>query len=121
MFGRDRDRPGVLIELSSDLVIDGNGGEQVPVMRNKIWYGLLSGARRFRSNLCSRSTIQKANALAPAYSKVYKEMILFCSPDRPLLYGSKGAVLRKQAIATYQEDIDALYVTHPLPSPFSGA
>lgn len=38
MFGRDRDRPGVLIELSSTVHIDMNDDKQVAEIRNKIWY-----------------------------------------------------------------------------------
>lgn len=35
-------------------------------------------------------------------------MILFSSPNKPLSYGSKGNVLRKQATETYKEEIDNL-------------
>jgi hypothetical protein len=52
--------------------------------------------------------VQQANAIAPAYSKIYKEMILIALPSKPLQYGSKGHVLRKSALDTYQQEIDDL-------------
>jgi hypothetical protein len=56
----------------------------------------------------NRPTIVEANEIAPAYSKLYKEVILATSPQKPVAYGSKGDILRKATLAQYFEEIDAL-------------
>jgi hypothetical protein len=54
--------------------------------------------------------IEQANDIAPAFSRIFKEMILFTSPDKPLPRAGKGTVLRKAAIALYASEIDSMYV-----------
>jgi hypothetical protein len=41
IFGRDRDRPGVLIDLISDATFDSSDGEQLAQLRDKIWYAYI--------------------------------------------------------------------------------
>ena len=38
-------------------------------------------------------------------------MILVTHPDKPLPRAGKGTILRKQATALYEKEIDALYVS----------
>ncbi|KAF7362617.1 General substrate transporter [Mycena venus] len=92
MFGRDRDQAGILIEPAPDIRIDVTGATQVAELRNKLW-----------------PIIEEANAIAPAFSRIFKEMILFTSPDKPLPRAGKGTVLRKASLDVYSNEIDALY------------
>ncbi|KAJ7073093.1 putative aminoadipate reductase [Mycena amicta] len=92
MFGRDRDRAGILIEPAPGLSIDVNDAEQVAALRNKFW-----------------PLIEEANAVAPSFSRIYKEMILFASADKPLPRAGKGSVLRKATLELYAPEIDAIY------------
>ncbi|KAJ7496400.1 putative aminoadipate reductase [Mycena latifolia] len=92
MFGRDRDQTGILIELAPGMGIDVTDAAQVAEMRNKIW-----------------PIIEDANEIAPAFSRIFKEMILFTAPTKPLPRAAKGTVLRKAALNLYATEIDALY------------
>lgn len=56
----------------------------------------------------SRPIVEQANASAPAFGRVFKEMILVTSPDKPLPRAPKGTIIRKQALALYQEEIERL-------------
>jgi hypothetical protein len=38
MFGRDQDRPGVIIELFAEVKVDPNDEKSLPQLRNEIWY-----------------------------------------------------------------------------------
>lgn len=55
-----------------------------------------------------RSTVEEANATAPAFAKVYKDMILVAHPSKPLPRSAKGTVIRKQALALYASEIESL-------------
>ncbi|KAJ7845316.1 putative aminoadipate reductase [Mycena leptocephala] len=92
MFGRDRDQAGILIEPALAMQIDVADATQVVELRNKLW-----------------PIIEDANAMAPAFSRIFKEMILFTSPTKPLPRAGKGTVLRKAALNVYAADIDSLY------------
>ena len=54
--------------------------------------------------------MEEANSIAPAFAKIFKEMIIVTDPARPLPRAGKGTVIRKQASALYTSDIDELYV-----------
>ena len=43
-----------------------------------------------------------------AYGRISKEMIIVTSRDRPLPRAAKGTVVRKQAIALYNDDVEKL-------------
>ncbi|KAJ7165465.1 putative aminoadipate reductase [Mycena crocata] len=90
MFGRDRDQAGILIEPA--VPIDVKDEARVAELRNKLW-----------------PIIEEANAIAPPFSRIFKEMILFTSPDKLLPRAGKGTVLRKAALDVYAAEIDALY------------
>ncbi|KAJ4475452.1 male sterility protein-domain-containing protein [Lentinula lateritia] len=94
MFGRQRDQPGLLLEPSPENQIDVNDPAQVSSFRNKIW-----------------PVIEEANKQVPAFSKVYKEMILIASSTKPLPRAGKGTVMRKAAYSEYEEEIDQIYDT----------
>ncbi|KAF7340995.1 Acetyl-CoA synthetase-like protein [Mycena sanguinolenta] len=92
IFGRERSQIGVLIEPAEDYTIDPGDEHQLAKYRNLIL-----------------STIEKANKIAPAYARIYKEMILVTQPGKPLLRASKGTLLKKQSLGLYEQEIEELY------------
>lgn len=54
--------------------------------------------------------MEEADKIAPAFSRIYKEMILFTTAEKPLPRVGKGTVARKAAITMYTPEIDKLSV-----------
>ncbi|KAJ6457360.1 putative aminoadipate reductase [Mycena sanguinolenta] len=94
IFGRERAHIGVLIEPTEEYTIDPSDEHQLVNYRNVIW-----------------STIDKANEIAPAFARIYKEMVLVTQPGKPLLRASKGTLLKKQSLVLYEQEIEELYGT----------
>ncbi|KAJ6509744.1 putative aminoadipate reductase [Mycena vulgaris] len=94
MFGSERAQAGIVIETVPSLQIDVQIATQLAELRNKIW-----------------PTIEEANRIAPAFSRIFKEMIIFTSRDKPLPRAGKGTVLRKASLNLYSPEIEALYGT----------
>ncbi|KAJ3555784.1 hypothetical protein NM688_g2384 [Phlebia brevispora] len=94
VFGRGREQAGVLVEPRPTYAIDPDNEEEVVAFRNKIW-----------------PIVDQANASAPAFGRVFKEMILVTHPSKPLPRAPKGTIIRKQALRLYQEEIEKLYET----------
>ncbi|KAH0833861.1 putative aminoadipate reductase [Lanmaoa asiatica] len=92
MFGRGRNQTGVLVEPRPECAIDVTDDNQVAEFRNKIW-----------------REIEEANKEAPAFSRIFKEMILVTSKEKPMLRAGKGTVIKKATMALYESEIDALY------------
>jgi hypothetical protein len=59
----------------------------------------------------NRSIIEEANRVAPAFSKVFKELILITDANKPLPRAGKGTVMRKAALSLYHDEIEALYAS----------
>lgn len=55
--------------------------------------------------------MEKANAAAPAFARLFKEMMIVTSSDKPLPRSAKGTVIVKQAIALYADVINKLLST----------
>lgn len=49
--------------------------------------------------------------MAPAFSRIYKEMILIASKDKPFPRVGKGTVMKKAAVVLYQNEIDEMLVS----------
>ncbi|KAF5322455.1 hypothetical protein D9619_001794 [Psilocybe cf. subviscida] len=94
IFGREHDQPGVLIELKVPHAIDPTDEAAVVAARNSVW-----------------SIIDEANRIAPSFSRIFKEMILFSDPKKPLPRAGKGTVMRKAALTLYNDEVEALYAT----------
>ncbi|KAJ3543082.1 hypothetical protein NM688_g5900 [Phlebia brevispora] len=94
MFGREREQAGILIEPHPKYAVDPDDEAALAEFRNKIW-----------------PSVEAANRPAPAFARIFKEMILVTKPDKPLPRAGKGTVIRKQAIALYADEIDKLYDT----------
>ncbi|EGO00041.1 hypothetical protein SERLA73DRAFT_122132 [Serpula lacrymans var. lacrymans S7.3] len=92
MFGRARSQVGVLVEAISD--VDVTDTKAVEEFRNKVW-----------------PDVEAANKDAPAFSRIFKEMILITSPSKPMVRVAKGTVSKKATIKAYEEEINALYNT----------
>ncbi|KAJ7485053.1 putative aminoadipate reductase [Mycena galericulata] len=92
IFGSNQNQTGILIEPRPDLSIDVTDINQFAELRNKIWH-----------------VVEEANRVAPAFSRIFKEMIIFTSLDKPLPRAGKGTVQRKPALDLYSCEIDALY------------
>jgi hypothetical protein len=59
-----------------------------------------------------RPIVEEANMIAPAFSRIFKEMILFASRDKPLPRAGKGTVMRKAALSLYEPEIESMCVFH---------
>ncbi|KIP07411.1 hypothetical protein PHLGIDRAFT_105771 [Phlebiopsis gigantea 11061_1 CR5-6] len=95
MFGRGKSECGILVEPIEGCTVDVSDEDAVIQFRNQIW-----------------PTVEKANALAPGYARIFKEMILIARPEKALPRAAKGTVIRAQALAAYKEEIEAiLHVT----------
>lgn len=116
MFGRQRDQAGILIEPSLGNEIDVDDEVAVSQFRNKIWC-VISTRHPCPSHLWSncitlahRPFVEEANRAAPAYSRIFKEMILISSHKKPLPRAAKSTVLRKAVYKIYEKEIDQMYV-----------
>ncbi|KAJ7916044.1 putative aminoadipate reductase [Mycena leptocephala] len=94
MFGHERNQVGVLIEPNPQHKLDPVDEQQVAKFRNLIW-----------------PVIEEANENAPAFARIYKEMILVTQPGRPMVRVPKGTVIKKRTIALYKQEIEKLYDT----------
>lgn len=55
-----------------------------------------------------RPAVQEANAKAPAFARIFKEMILIADPAKPLPRAAKSTVIRRQALELYAGEIEQL-------------
>ncbi|KAL4071516.1 hypothetical protein V8B97DRAFT_1960480 [Scleroderma yunnanense] len=92
MFGRARPQVGVLIEPRPEFAVDTKDEKRLAEFRNFIW-----------------PVIEEANRDAPNFSRIFKEMILVTSTDKPMLRTGKGTVMKKASINHYEPEINALY------------
>ncbi|THH28219.1 hypothetical protein EUX98_g5965 [Antrodiella citrinella] len=94
MFGRGRIQPGVLLEPKPDYAFDPKDTEALAKFRNQVW-----------------PYVVEANKLGPQFARVFKEMILATSPDKPLSRAAKGTTQRRAVYNQYAQEIDDLYNT----------
>ncbi|EPQ54835.1 acetyl-CoA synthetase-like protein [Gloeophyllum trabeum ATCC 11539] len=92
MFGRGHNQVGILIEPRPEHAIDPADEAALARFRNELW-----------------PVVEEANETAPAFSRIFKEMILVTSPDKPMRRAAKGTVIRKATFADYAKEIEALY------------
>ena len=107
VFGRGREQAGVLVEPRPDFAIDPKDEAAVVAFRNEVWY-VSPHNSQFPTAHFHRPIVDQANANAPAFGRVFKEMILVCDPAKPLPRAPKGTIIRKQSLALYQEEIERL-------------
>ena len=107
MFGRGRFQNGVLLHPPNPVNPD-NESELI-AYRNLVWYVFFSLSSNHGTQSPRRNTIEKANEHAPAHSKIFKEMILVTSPDKPVELTAKGTPRRQAALNAYAREIEDLY------------
>ncbi|TFK59329.1 putative aminoadipate reductase [Pluteus cervinus] len=90
LFGREHDLAGALIEPSEPVNL--SNPREVDDFIDKIW-----------------PVIEEANQKAPAYSRIYKSMIIITTPDKPMTRAGKSTVQRKATLKLYDEEIKQLY------------
>lgn len=56
----------------------------------------------------ARPVVEEANKDAPNFSRIFKEMILVTSKEKPMPRAGKGTVTKKATIKQYEAEIDAL-------------
>ncbi|OAX33021.1 acetyl-CoA synthetase-like protein, partial [Rhizopogon vinicolor AM-OR11-026] len=94
MFGRGRNQVGILIEPRPGYEIDVDDETQLADFRNRVW-----------------PEVEEANKEAPAFSRIFKEMILVTSREKPMPRVGKGTVNKKATVKLYEEEINTLYET----------
>ncbi|KAI0802060.1 hypothetical protein BC629DRAFT_1496418 [Irpex lacteus] len=94
MFGRSRDFPGVLIEPRAANAVDNADKAAVSVFINTIW-----------------PIIEEANKHSGTHARITRDMVILTDAARPLPRAAKGTVIRKQALALYDDDIEILYAS----------
>ncbi|KAG1835812.1 putative aminoadipate reductase [Suillus subalutaceus] len=92
IFGRGRNQVGILIEPRVGCEIDVDDEKHLAEFRNRVW-----------------PEIEEANNEAPAFSRIFKEMILVTHSEKPMLRAGKGTVTKKATVNLYEEEINALY------------
>ncbi|CCM01374.1 uncharacterized protein FIBRA_03424 [Fibroporia radiculosa] len=92
MFGRGRDQVGLLVEPKPGHYVAPGDEAALIELRNAIW-----------------SKVEEANRIAPAFARIFKEMILVADSSRPFNRAAKGTIMVKTTLALYEKDIDALY------------
>ncbi|KAH9896198.1 hypothetical protein F4778DRAFT_745468 [Xylariomycetidae sp. FL2044] len=71
-----------------------------------------------RDNLLTKiwPSIEAANSRSPTHGRIHRNMILFTSPEKPMLRAGKGTVQRKVTLDSYSAEIDALYAASDVPT-----
>ncbi|EKM48543.1 uncharacterized protein PHACADRAFT_214756 [Phanerochaete carnosa HHB-10118-sp] len=92
MFGRGKSQCGILVEPKKGHAVNPNDVNALPEFRNKLW-----------------PIVEEANRTAPAFARIFKEMIIVTERARPLPRTAKGTIIRKQALKTYEKEINNLY------------
>ncbi|KAG1750096.1 putative aminoadipate reductase [Suillus lakei] len=92
IFGRGRNQVGILIEPRAGCEFDVDDEKHLSEFRNRVW-----------------PDVEEANNEAPAFSRIFKEMILVTRSEKPMLRAGKGTVTKKATVKLYEEEINALY------------
>ncbi|KAK0492930.1 NRPS-like enzyme [Armillaria luteobubalina] len=92
MFGRGRFQPGVLVQPSTEFAFDPKDMKRLMEYRSLIW-----------------DTLTQINEVAPQHSRIYKEMILVASPDKPFEFTAKESLRRGAILKAYEQEIEDIY------------
>ncbi|ESK85205.1 acetyl-CoA synthetase-like protein [Moniliophthora roreri MCA 2997] len=90
LFGRAKTHLGLLVELNN--TPPALTPTAIEAARDLIW-----------------PSVQLVNSILPTYCSITRNMVIFVSHDKPLVYNPKGAPKRAKAFLQYQDEIDALY------------
>ncbi|KAL0258295.1 putative NRPS-like protein biosynthetic cluster [Diplodia seriata] len=92
VVGQSRFQPALLIEPDWERV-DAAGKQDLAQLLEEVW-----------------PAVETANRDAPAHAQVWKNKIAFTKRDKPFLRAAKGSIQRRATVATYDAEIDALYL-----------
>ncbi|KAJ3846639.1 acetyl-CoA synthetase-like protein [Lentinula lateritia] len=92
MFGHGRFLSGVLIDPTSNNLLNSSSNNLLEEFKNLIW-----------------PTIERMNTHAPQHSRIFKEMILIASPKKPFTYTAKATARRLSILENYKDEISNLY------------
>ncbi|EJF55750.1 acetyl-CoA synthetase-like protein [Dichomitus squalens LYAD-421 SS1] len=92
IFGQGKFQNGVLVEPTPEYRFDPRDLSKLEEYRNRIW-----------------ESVERANAFAPSHSRLFKEMIMVTSPEKPFPYNIKGYPRRKWILEDYKDKIAAIY------------
>ncbi|TFK74139.1 putative aminoadipate reductase [Pluteus cervinus] len=90
LFGREHELVGALIEPSEPVNL--SNPREIDDFIDNIW-----------------PVIEEANQKAPAFSRIYKSMIIITTTDKPMTRAGKGTVQRKATLKLYEQEIKQLY------------
>ncbi|KAF7798250.1 hypothetical protein EIP86_009467 [Pleurotus ostreatoroseus] len=93
MFGRAKPHAGVLIDPVPESV-DVSDATATSRYIDQIW-----------------PYVEQANEEAPAFARIFRDMIILTDPSRPLPRTAKGTFRRKPSLDLYADDIEKLYNT----------
>jgi hypothetical protein len=72
---------------------------------------LISMVIKFLHNdIIFRPIVEEANSIAPAFSRIFKELILVADYKKPFLRAGKGTVMRKATLDLYAQEVEVLCV-----------
>mgnify|MGYP005988557285 CR=1 FL=1 len=57
-------------------------------------------------------SVEEANEKSPSHAQLHRELILFTTPEKPMLRAGKGTVQRSLTVDSYKAELDALYETN---------
>ncbi|KAF8488261.1 acetyl-CoA synthetase-like protein [Gautieria morchelliformis] len=92
MFGRERFQNGVLVEPKKEYLFEVSDETKLESFKSAIW-----------------KSVERLNEFAPSHSRLFKEMIIVTSAQKPLEYTAKGTPRRGVALKIYAEEIEAAY------------
>lgn len=92
MFGRGKFQPGVLVQPSAEFAFDPKDMKRLIEYRSLIW-----------------ETVAQINEVVPQHSRIYKEMILVASPDKPFEFTAKESLRRGAILKAYEQEIEDIY------------
>ncbi|KAF8993181.1 hypothetical protein BDQ17DRAFT_1431885 [Cyathus striatus] len=92
MFGREQLQAGVIILPAEGNTFDTADIRKVNEYRDTIW-----------------DVVQQANMKAPAHSRIFKEMIIIASSNRPFDCTDKGYPKRHAILREYKKEVEKLY------------
>ncbi|TVY87466.1 Non-canonical non-ribosomal peptide synthetase [Lachnellula willkommii] len=95
-------------EMVSSALVLGNGRFQSAVL---VEPAKPTHDQEYRRQLLDSiwTTVEQANETAEAHGRISKSLIMFTSPDKPMLRAGKGTVQRKMTLDAYGKEIEALY------------
>lgn len=91
VFGRERSEVGVIVEPAQGQDPDRSDPDWLSKFRQDLW-----------------PVVEKANEQAPAFGRIFKEMIIVTDPTRPMARTAKSTPVRKLVIQAYEKEINAL-------------